>query len=123
MQNYFSTNLKYLREKNNMTKSKLGELVGVNQTTIGRWESNIITPSIDNVVDVLNAFKIPISELGTFLGTDLKNNTSYEPTDEDFKKILRNKGIDDNNITEEDAKKLIDFAIANKDFVIKKDNK
>ena len=72
MQNYFSTNLKYLREKNNMTKSKLGELVGVNQTTIGRWESNIITPSIDNVVDVLNAFKIPISELGTFLGTDLK---------------------------------------------------
>lgn len=123
MQNYFSTNLKYLREKNNMTKSKLGELVGVNQTTIGRWESNIITPSIDNVVDVLNAFKIPISELGTFLGTDLKNNTSYEPTDEDFKKILRNKGIDDNNITEEDAKKLIDFAIANKDFVIKKNNK
>ncbi len=123
MKNYFSTNLKYLREKNNMTKSKLGELVGVNQTTIGRWESNIITPSIDNVVDVLNAFKIPISELGTFLGTDMKNNTSHKPTDEDFKKILRSKGIDDNNITEEDAKKLIDFAIANKDFVIKKDNK
>lgn len=123
MKNYFSTNLKYLREKNNMTKSKLGELVGVNQTTIGRWESNIITPSIDNVVDVLNAFKIPISELGTFLGTDMKNNTSHEPTDDDFKKILRSKGIDDNNITEEDAKKLIDFAIANKDFVIKKDNK
>ena len=123
MKNYFSTNLKYLRKKNNMTKSKLGELVGVNQTTIGRWESNIITPSIDNVVDVLNAFKIPISELGTFLGTDMKNNTSHEPTDDDFKKILRSKGIDDNNITEEDAKKLIDFAIANKDFVIKKDNK
>ena len=101
----------------------MGELVGVNQTTIGRWESNIITPSIDNVVDVLNAFKIPISELGTFLGTDMKNNTSHEPTDDDFKKILRSKGIDDNNITEEDAKKLIDFAIANKDFVIKKDNK
>lgn len=120
MKNYFSSNLKYLREKNKMSKSKLGELVGVNQSTIGRWENNIITPSIDNVVDVLNAFKIPLTELGTFLGTDLKTNTSYNQTTEDYKKILREKGLMDENITEEDAKKLIDFAIANKDFIIKK---
>jgi transcriptional regulator with XRE-family HTH domain len=120
MKNYFSSNLKYLREKNKMSKSKLGELVGVNQSTIGRWENNIITPSIDNVVNVLNAFKIPLTELGTFLGTDLKTNTSYNQTTEDYKKILREKGLMDENITEEDAKKLIDFAIANKDFIIKK---
>lgn len=120
MKNYFSSNLKYLREKNKMSKSKLGELVGVNQSTIGRWENNIITPSIDNVVDVLNAFKIPLTELGNFLGTDLKTNTSYNQTTEDYKKILREKGLMDENITEEDAKKLIDFAIANKDFIIKK---
>lgn len=120
MKNYFSSNLKYLREKNKMSKSKLGELVGVNQSTIGRWENNIITPSIDNVVDVLNAFKIPLTELGTFLGTDLKTNTSYNQTTEDYKKILREKGLMDENMTEEDAKKLIDFAIANKDFIIKK---
>lgn len=32
--------------------------------------------------------------------------------------------IDENdNITEEDAKKLIDFAIANKDYLIKKEDK
>lgn len=120
MKNYFSSNLKYLREKNKMSKSKLGELVGVNQSTIGRWENNIITPSIDNVVDVLNAFKIPLSELGTFLGTDLKTNTSYNQITENYKKILKEKGLTDENITEEDAKKLIDFAIANKDFIIKK---
>lgn len=120
MKNYFSSNLKYLREKNKMSKSKLGELVGVNQSTIGRWENNIITPSIDNVVDVLNAFKIPLTELGTFLGTDLKTNTSYNQTTEDYKKILKEKGLMDENMTEEDAKKLIDFAIANKDFIIKK---
>lgn len=112
MKNYFSTNLKYLREKNNMTKSKLGELVGVNQTTIGRWESNIITPSIDNVVDVLNAFKIPISELGTFLGTDMKNNTSHEPTDNDYKQLLKEKGLMDENenINEESLNKLLKIA-------------
>ncbi len=112
MKNYFSSNLKYLREKNKMSKSKLGELVGVNQSTIGRWENNIITPSIDNVVDVLNAFKIPLTELGTFLGTDLKTNTSYNQTTEDYKKILKEKGLmDDNNyINEENLDKLLKIA-------------
>ena len=112
MKNYFSSNLKYLREKNKMSKSKLGELVGVNQSTIGRWENNIITPSIDNVVDVLNAFKIPLTELGTFLGTDLKTNTSYNQTTEDYKKILKEKGLmDDNNyINEENLNKLLKIA-------------
>ena len=95
-----------------MSKSKLGELVGVNQSTIGRWENNIITPSIDNVVDVLNAFKIPLTELGTFLGTDLKTNTSYNQTTEDYKKILKEKGLmDDNNyINEENLDKLLKIA-------------
>lgn len=112
MKNYFSSNLKYLREKNKMSKSKLGELVGVNQSTIGRWENNIITPSIDNVVDVLNAFKMPLTELGTFLGTDLKTNTSYNQTTEDYKKILKEKGLmDDNNyINEENLDKLLKIA-------------
>lgn len=112
MKNYFSSNLKYLREKNKMSKSKLGELVGVNQSTIGRWENNIITPSIDNVVDVLNAFKIPLTELGTFLGTDLKTNASYNQTTEDYKKILKEKGLmdDDENINEESLNKLLKIA-------------
>ena len=37
--NLFSKNLKFLREKKGISKNKLGEMVGVNQTTIGRWES------------------------------------------------------------------------------------
>lgn len=121
MANYFQRNLKYLREKKGLSKNKLGELTGVNQTTIGRWENGEISPTIDNVIDLMNALNIPLDELGTFLGKNLENGEKImTSSDEDFKKILRNKGIDDNNITEEDAKKLIDFAIANKDYVIKK---
>lgn len=93
MKNYFSTNLKYIREQKKLSKNKLGELVGVNQTTISRWENDKITPSIDNVIDVLNALNIPITELGTFLGKDLRTNTSYIPTEEDFKKVLEEKGL------------------------------
>ena len=50
-----------------------------------------------------------------------KNETSND--DEKYKKILKDKGLMDenDNINEEDFKKLIDFAVANKDFIIKKD--
>ena len=63
MGNYFSKNLKYLREKKDISKNKLGEMVGVNQTTIGRWEANEITPSIDNVEEVAKALNIELPDL------------------------------------------------------------
>lgn len=63
MSNFFSKNLKYMRENKGISKNKLGEMVGVNQTTIGRWESNEITPSIDNVEEVANVLNIPLPDL------------------------------------------------------------
>ena len=53
---------------------KLAKKIGVNQTTIGRWESGEITPTVDNVVDLLKALNIPIESLGEFLGKDLRLN-------------------------------------------------
>ena len=63
MSNFFSKNLKYLRESKGISKNKLGEMVGVNQTTIGRWETNEITPSIDNVEEVASVLNIPLPDL------------------------------------------------------------
>lgn len=63
MGNYFSKNLKFLRENQNISKNKLGEMVGVNQTTIGRWETNEITPSIDNVEEVAKALNVELPDL------------------------------------------------------------
>ncbi len=74
MANYFKDNLKFIREKKGLSKNRLGELTGVNQTTIGRWENGEITPTIDNVIDVMDALNIPISYLGNFLGQDMKLN-------------------------------------------------
>ena len=39
MKNYFSKNLKFLREQKRLSQNKLGELANVNQTTIARWEN------------------------------------------------------------------------------------
>ena len=69
MADFFSTNLKYLREKNNLSQSKLAEKIGVNQTTIARWEDDNRIPTIYNAVDIANALNVPLPHL---LGTDLR---------------------------------------------------
>lgn len=63
MGNYFSKNLKFLRENKGISKNKLGEMVGVNQSTIGRWEANEMAPSIDNVEEVANALNVPLPDM------------------------------------------------------------
>lgn len=121
MSNYFSKNLKFLREKRNLSQNKLAEMIGVNQTTIARWEDDNRTPNLDNAIDVSRILNIPLHDL---IGIDLRTNSINVPPNKEineyYKKILKEKGLMDENMTEEDAKKLIDFAIANKDFIIKK---
>lgn len=90
MGNYFSTNLKFIREQRGLSQNKLAEIVGVNQTTIARWEDDNRTPNLDNAIDVAKAFNIPLPVL---IGKDLKNNSSLEPTEEDLKKVLKEKGL------------------------------
>ena len=124
MSNYFKSNLKFLREEKGLSKNKLSEMTGVNQTTIGRWENGEISPTIDNVIDLMNALNVPLSELGTFLGKDLSDPTKtiLPKIDEEYKQILLQKGLinETDDISEEDAKRLIQFAIDNKDYLIKK---
>ena len=69
MAEYFSTNLKHLREKLGLSQNKLAEKIGVNQTTIARWEDDNRIPTIDNAIDVANALNISLPDL---LGRDLR---------------------------------------------------
>lgn len=73
MKNYFSDNLKYLREKYKLSQNKLGEMSGVNQTTIARWETEEMSPTIDNLVDLSKALNVSLPEL---VGKDLRLNNS-----------------------------------------------
>ena len=87
MANYFSTNLKKIREDRGLSQNKLGNMVGVNQTTIARWENKEIAPSIDNVEEISNKLNVPLYDL---LGTDLRfdNATPINiNTDDNYVKI------------------------------------
>jgi len=120
MKNYFKENLKYIREKRKMSQNRLSKLTNVSQATINRWESGENIPTIDNVIDIASVLHIPIED---FLGKDLRTNTSYDPKQNDLKTILKEKGLLDENdeINDEDFNKLIEFAMANKDYIIKKE--
>lgn len=82
MAEYFSTNLKHLREQKGLSQNKLGNMIGVNQTTIARWEDDNRVPTIDNAIDVANALNVPLPDL---LGKDLRfdNVTYMKPIIED----------------------------------------
>jgi len=70
---YFAKNLKYLREKKGVSRSKLSEKINVNQSTISRWENEEMGATVDNALDVANFFHTSIADL---VGKDLTlNNT------------------------------------------------
>lgn len=61
--NNFAKNLKYLRETNNLSKSELAEKIGVNQSTLSRWENEENGATVDNAIDLANFFNITLAEL------------------------------------------------------------
>ena len=103
MAEFFSTNLKYLREKKGLSQNKLAEKIGVNQTTIARWEDDNRIPTIDNAIDVAEALNVPLPDL---LGKDLTQ--ADEDIDFDELEILFDKS---KKILTEDDKEIIRLII------------
>lgn len=69
--NYFSSNLKYLRQLKGFTQGQLGEMISVDQTTIGRWEDGNREPTIGNVLNISKIFNMDINN---FLNKDLRED-------------------------------------------------
>ncbi len=124
MENNFANNLKHLRIQNGMTQQELGKILDKDYSTIGKWELGQRSPIMEDVIKIADFFNISLQELISG-NIGYGNSPHIANTDLDYKQILLKKGaIDENdNITEEDAKRLIDFAIANKDYLIKKEDK
>lgn len=97
----FSKNLKFLREQRKFSQNKLAELSNVNQTTIARWESEEISPSLDNIYDVANVLNVSIADL---TGRDL---TQEQPVFDELE-LLFSKNKD---ILTDDDKETMKFII------------
>ena len=61
--NNFAKNLKYLRETNNLSKSELADKIGVNQSTLSRWENEENGATVDNALDLASFFNVTLADL------------------------------------------------------------
>lgn len=124
MNNHFNSNIKYIRTQRKMSQTKMAELVGVDQATIARWENEERIPTIDKAIDVSNKLNIPLNILlsrNLSIIEDIDTEVSKNKEKELFKEILTKRGFLDENeeLTEEDFNRLLEFAKANKDFIKK----
>ncbi len=66
MNNYFSTNLKYLRKKQGLTQHHLADIVGKKKSIVGNYEQGNVEPSMETIQKIADYFTINwISLLGT----------------------------------------------------------
>jgi len=62
----FTCNLKFYRQRKNLTQEQLAELVGVRRETIMRLEKAQYNPSLKLAVDISRAVEAPIEEIFVF---------------------------------------------------------
>src|SRR3989339_45395 len=56
-------NIMPLRKKKNLSQAELGKKIGTSGDVIGRYERNIITPSIDVIIKIADALNVSIDYL------------------------------------------------------------
>ena len=61
--NYFSINLKNLRNEKKLSQSQLAKELGVSNGMISFWENNIYEPTATNIINIAQFFKVSIDEL------------------------------------------------------------
>lgn len=108
--NYTNINVKYLREKKGISQTKLAKDLNIDTSTLAKWENNTRQITLEWAIKLANYFDM---DVGDFISVNQITNTSY-PTqnDTEYKKILKEKGLmdDDENINEESLNKLLKIA-------------
>lgn len=67
--NFTNKNLKYLRNKNEISQEKMSNDLDINQSTIAKWENNSRKITLEQAIKISNYFNISI---GDFISIDLK---------------------------------------------------
>lgn len=113
--NYVANKIKTFREKKNITQKELAEALNTTQQTIARYENGERKADQNVLFALANYFGISINDF--FPSVKVDNNDEIEM----LKKTLKKKGFLDENedLSEENYNRLIDFAKANKPFIIK----
>lgn len=80
MENYFPTNLKYLRNKFNFTQEELAKKMDKDYSTIGKWELGQRNPIMADMIKLSEIFSIPVQDL-------IKNDLRLEDNSKKFNEL------------------------------------
>lgn len=83
----FSTKLRKLRKKNGLTQLELSEKLGIGQSTIGMYESNIRKPSYEVIKKIANYFNVTVDYLINDDIEDLENKDDLSEFAKNIKKL------------------------------------
>lgn len=129
MENYFSKNLKSIREFKKISQQDIAEKMNIDRSTIGYWENGKADPTMANVLklaDVLNVDIITLigGEL-EFIDGEIINKSNYsqlkQETINEVVSLFKDKGfIDEQGNVKNEAKDLIDLAVKINKMVEKK---
>ena len=108
MENNFARNFKHLRIQNGKTQEELGKILNKDYSTIGKWELGQRSPAMEDVIKIADYFNISLQEL---ISGNVDNSNNYLKH-EKFKKILKDRGLMDenDNIDEDSFNKLMKIA-------------
>ncbi len=81
MTNYFSKNLKYLREKKGIEQQELADELNIPRSTLSCWENGLRTPKIEQIQEIANYFNVNMD----IISRDYSNNNYKE---DDIKMLL-----------------------------------
>lgn len=126
LRKYAGEVIKKLREHKNMTQDELAEELNTTRQAVSRYENGDRGVNQDLLFKLSIIFKVSIDEFFPPLNNnyDKKEITKSEEIDL-LKDTLKRKGFlnDNEELSEEDFNKLIEFAKANKPFIIKDKDK
>ncbi len=121
---YVGERIKHFRTQKNITQQELGEYLNTTSQTISRYESGVLQTNHDVLFKLAEYFNVSINDFFPPI-----NNASKELSKEQeqklLKEVLKKKGFLNENeeLSEENFNTLIEFAKANKQFIMKDSNK
>lgn len=76
--NYTNKNIKYLREKNNLSQLELSNKLNIDQSTLAKWENNSRQITLEWAIKISKHFHI---DVGSFIQFDLSELESNNLVD------------------------------------------
>lgn len=95
-----------------MGQQELADILSVPRSTLACWENDLRNPKLEQIVKIAEFFNTNLDIIYKDLENNVLSSSKEKEHSEEYKKILKEKGLmdDDENIDEESLNKLLKIA-------------